>query len=256
MTRICVEQVTPKLTVYSLRETPEATRRSTPLAFREGPGALPTLQLRAQIADAVHEVIVSDRGAMTGLCQLYAMTGAMVAMALTKVEYAAQYGSLFIDLDNGLDENTFAFDSSDGGLRRGEFHAWMAARHRDGRIEVVDLASRLYAGYVSATLPGTRCPPQPPYIWSWSTELPKGVVLVTNPQVCLDAMADQRKYKTQCAAAAVLAREAIRKIDSGQSHPAARQHAKVGRNESCPCGSGKKFKRCCLAGMSDAGRSS
>jgi hypothetical protein len=26
------------------------------------------------------------------------------------------------------------------------------------------------------------------------------------------------------------------------------QSAKVGRNESCPCGSGKKFKRCCLEG--------
>ena len=26
------------------------------------------------------------------------------------------------------------------------------------------------------------------------------------------------------------------------------QSAKVGRNDSCPCGSGKKFKRCCLEG--------
>ena len=24
------------------------------------------------------------------------------------------------------------------------------------------------------------------------------------------------------------------------------QHAKVGRNEPCPCGSGKKYKKCCL----------
>lgn len=26
----------------------------------------------------------------------------------------------------------------------------------------------------------------------------------------------------------------------------ARKPPKVGRNESCPCGSGRKFKRCCL----------
>ena len=26
----------------------------------------------------------------------------------------------------------------------------------------------------------------------------------------------------------------------------ARRPPKVGRNEPCPCGSGKKFKRCCL----------
>lgn len=26
----------------------------------------------------------------------------------------------------------------------------------------------------------------------------------------------------------------------------ARKPPKVGRNESCPCGSGKKFKKCCL----------
>ncbi|MDP2872279.1 MAG: preprotein translocase subunit SecA [Bacillota bacterium] len=31
----------------------------------------------------------------------------------------------------------------------------------------------------------------------------------------------------------------------GQSRPAARPGAKVGRNDPCPCGSGKKYKRCC-----------
>ncbi|WP_371257832.1 SEC-C metal-binding domain-containing protein [Synechococcus sp. PCC 7502] len=27
--------------------------------------------------------------------------------------------------------------------------------------------------------------------------------------------------------------------------PATRQSKKVGRNEKCPCGSGKKYKKCC-----------
>ena len=28
--------------------------------------------------------------------------------------------------------------------------------------------------------------------------------------------------------------------------PYVRPHAKVGRNDQCPCGSGRKFKQCCL----------
>jgi uncharacterized protein len=32
-----------------------------------------------------------------------------------------------------------------------------------------------------------------------------------------------------------------------ERHTAQRLHAKVGRNEPCPCGSGKKFKKCCGA---------
>jgi preprotein translocase subunit SecA len=28
---------------------------------------------------------------------------------------------------------------------------------------------------------------------------------------------------------------------------------KVGRNDPCPCGSGKKYKKCCGAGASDGG---
>src|SRR5450755_2865557 len=30
------------------------------------------------------------------------------------------------------------------------------------------------------------------------------------------------------------------------SHPATSTMAKIGRNDACPCGSGKKYKRCCL----------
>ena len=30
--------------------------------------------------------------------------------------------------------------------------------------------------------------------------------------------------------------------------------AKIGRNDPCPCGSGKKYKKCCLAGDEAAAR--
>ena len=34
-------------------------------------------------------------------------------------------------------------------------------------------------------------------------------------------------------------------VDGGTAAPPGRPVGKVGRNEPCPCGSGKKFKRCC-----------
>ena len=35
------------------------------------------------------------------------------------------------------------------------------------------------------------------------------------------------------------------KDDSLQKKPEVRKDAKVGRNDPCPCGSGKKYKQCC-----------
>jgi len=35
------------------------------------------------------------------------------------------------------------------------------------------------------------------------------------------------------------------KDDSATREPVKRKNAKVGRNDPCPCGSGKKYKQCC-----------
>jgi len=40
--------------------------------------------------------------------------------------------------------------------------------------------------------------------------------------------------------------EAIREAEAERRRPVTRQ--KVGRNEPCPCGSGRKYKKCCGAG--------
>ena len=34
--------------------------------------------------------------------------------------------------------------------------------------------------------------------------------------------------------------------EPGKARPYRRPHPKIGRNEKCPCGSGKKYKKCCL----------
>jgi hypothetical protein len=41
-------------------------------------------------------------------------------------------------------------------------------------------------------------------------------------------------------------REAYDRACRGAVEPLTRPGAKIGRNDPCPCGSGKKFKRCCM----------
>lgn len=38
----------------------------------------------------------------------------------------------------------------------------------------------------------------------------------------------------------------IRALYNRRPKQLVRKHAKIGRNEPCPCGSGKKFKNCCM----------
>jgi preprotein translocase subunit SecA len=39
----------------------------------------------------------------------------------------------------------------------------------------------------------------------------------------------------------------IRKLSENEAHDLSRQLRDVGRNQPCPCGSGRKHKKCCLA---------
>ncbi len=41
-------------------------------------------------------------------------------------------------------------------------------------------------------------------------------------------------------------RSAYEQAVSGKQEPIVRAGSKLGRNDPCPCGSGKKFKRCCM----------
>jgi hypothetical protein len=239
--RICVEQPTPRLTVYSLRATPDA-----PLGSKLTPGA----DLRTQIAEAVHLVITRNSLGASGLCQAYACIGARVASVLMKgIEFRVVYGSLSLDLG---DDNCFGFDSSNGGLQRGEFHSWFMGRHPDNRIEVVDLAARLYPEYVRDGLPGAVCPQFPAFIWNWSDKLPPGVILSPDLDACRTAISDPR-YRDYSREMDALATEALDEILAARSKRRSEPKPKVGRNERCPCGSGRKFKRCCLDGLDGTG---
>jgi uncharacterized protein YecA (UPF0149 family) len=55
-------------------------------------------------------------------------------------------------------------------------------------------------------------------------------------------------------AAAEMARQAPRESRGGEgvAHTVRRAAPKVGRNDPCPCGSGKKYKKCCGLGADHA----
>jgi len=57
-----------------------------------------------------------------------------------------------------------------------------------------------------------------------------------------------KKKETAHAPSEKPAQAAAKQAESAnpQSHPAYQPGPKVGRNDSCPCGSGKKYKKCCL----------
>ena len=69
----------------------------------------------------------------------------------------------------------------------------------------------------------------------------------------VDAMAQQRQSAAGAAAAgsrpaaAPAAEAALEAALAAKAAPIRRDHAKVGRNDPCPCGSGKKYKKCCGA---------
>ena len=57
-----------------------------------------------------------------------------------------------------------------------------------------------------------------------------------------DKMAEYETEKPKMEAIDV--KEFMRKM---RTKPLVRDYLKIGRNDPCPCGSGKKYKKCCLA---------
>ena len=71
------------------------------------------------------------------------------------------------------------------------------------------------------------------------------------PELCRDLLADLEQAGRladgrELGAYMVAARPAYERAVSGKGETIRRPGSKLGRNDPCPCGSGKKFKRCCL----------
>jgi preprotein translocase subunit SecA len=58
-----------------------------------------------------------------------------------------------------------------------------------------------------------------------------------------EALASQSSYKHE-SAQSITAENAAKRDEAAQDKPFVREDKKVGRNEPCPCGSGKKYKQC------------
>lgn len=57
---------------------------------------------------------------------------------------------------------------------------------------------------------------------------------------------DGRIYSAAIVAAMALNDQAYMKEMAYDPTPRQRKRGKVGRNDPCPCGSGRKFKKCCV----------
>jgi preprotein translocase subunit SecA len=66
---------------------------------------------------------------------------------------------------------------------------------------------------------------------------PEGLTAVKMTMVTLHGLSEEQHVRLAASAGALKERRLVRSVA---------EFGKIGRNEQCPCGSGKKFKRCCM----------
>ena len=65
---------------------------------------------------------------------------------------------------------------------------------------------------------------------------------ITDSETTLDSNNSLNKLDVSSLDAATIKRL----MDYQNRKPSVREYKKIGRNDPCPCGSGKKYKKCCL----------
>lgn len=58
---------------------------------------------------------------------------------------------------------------------------------------------------------------------------------------------EQTKEQREVAKHAITGEQLERLLRAQKKRPMTREYRKIGRNDECPCGSGKKYKHCCLS---------
>lgn len=137
------------------------------------------------------------------------------------------------------------------GRQRGEFHCWSSAKHRRGRIELVELSARSYAWWLRHRFTEVPTADLPPYVWDWGERIPTRIKLITDIEATAQFRATELEHGTRIE---TLATEALHRLGASENHfPMAVSVGnpylalpKAGRNDPCGCGSGKKYKKCCL----------
>ncbi len=242
--------------------------------------------LKKHISGAVHQAVCEyTQSDGLGRCVLYALGAWLLANRLFEKDYILQAGSLYILADppngavafdvqhNGMSRGEFhcwviGVDKK-------------ASRDDLSAHELIDLTSRHYRRMVeeqlqiaeSVEIEGlppvmllagknrmrwSRDDEPPEFIWTTVDRQPD-LIKVAPDEDCCKTLWDMtakdrsevrafqqlcwRHFSKLCPSAGKMSR----KIDANTSCPVqARQTPRVGRNAPCPCGSGKKFKRCCL----------
>jgi hypothetical protein len=238
---------------------------ATPL--HEFPPPRPSPERRRQIAEAVHRAVcrATDTSGL-GLCAVYAAVAVAVLGRLTGARYVLQAGMISIRLSaahraaHPFGCTHFTMDGRPrrpGGRSRAldllpEFHAWAGRVHRAPGLatpedfarhsELVDLSARHYRTNIQAI---DRAWPgegdfDGDFLWTTGDRLPDGLVLVPDMATTL-AVASRLEDGPLRRIVSSAAREALAELSALGCADA----SKVGRNEACPCGSGRKFKKCC-----------
>jgi len=251
-----------------------------------------SFQTQRRISEAVHRAVCEFTGTDGfGHCLCYAVCGSVVASTMLEKLYLPQAGTVCIFADP---PNAVAMQATDNGLERGEFHCWFglpeSRNHGRGKrlAEFVDLTSRHYKRYVSEVvcieeavvsdgcrtymlapekdrIRWTRTDDPPQFIWT-NGKFPDLMQAVPDEAACLrlfeivnDSMSD---LDDLCSLAFKYlglsgfdSTSVIREMVTPSVVPAPITHARVGRNQPCPCGSGRKFKKCCRVLINSHARS-
>lgn len=226
----------------------------------EGARLLPVERRRA-VAEAVHRGVceATDSDGL-GHCAVYAAAAVRVLGRLTGERYVLQAGSLTIRLSRAYRDgdpsgfHEFAMDATAGlGALSplGEFHSWLGRIHPSrgtalsreeeaSRHELVDLSARHFRTWVG------RLDPHWPgegdfagdYIWTTGDQVPDGIAHIPD---------ELTTYAVLARLESASMRRAVSRAAEVALGLLSRPAPNVGRNEPCPCGSGRKFKKCCLA---------
>lgn len=209
-------------------------------------------EIKMNIAEAVHRAVCQQtQSDGCGRCLDYAIAGMALASKLLGRKYVVQAGTLYLVADPP--DGVVAMEPGEDGFERGEFHCWFGAPAGNGKMaEFIDLSSRHYRALVERCcqntealgrrISWTREDDPPPFIWTDGT-FPDMMRVVPS--------AEAVNFIYNSGPELLLSYVPVVKLAWKHYHALAGQHsisptAKVGRNQPCPCGSGRKYKRCCL----------
>jgi hypothetical protein len=149
-------------------------------------------RVKERMAEAVHAAVCAVTGGTgLGCCAHYAAAGSVLATAVTGKPYVPLAGSLHLYADPADPTSCTALVAEDGGIGRGEFHAWCVGPvpvEEGGEsllvtpdLELIDFSARHFKTLVETLVMAEgqrnrwRRADPPVYLWSSLAGLPEWI---------------------------------------------------------------------------------